>query len=56
MQREIARWAKEEKEKGRSVQIGTGRVKINGIWKKWEEVDKGNARKKVVKEVVELEN
>lgn len=56
VQREIARWVKEEKEKGRSIQIGTGRVKINGIWKKWEEVDKGNARKKAAKEVDELEN
>lgn len=56
VQGEIARWVKEEKEKGRSIQIGTGRVKINGSWKKWEKVDKGNARKKTAKEVDEREN
>ena len=37
-QRDIARWVKEEKDRGRIVKIGIGRVKINGIWLKWENV------------------
>ena len=39
-QKEIARWVRLEREKGRAVKIGMGRVKVGGIWKRWEEIEK----------------
>lgn len=30
---------KEEKRKGKDVKVGLGRVRINGKWRKWEEIE-----------------
>lgn len=35
----IGRWMKKEKEKGKIVKIGFARVMIEGVWKKWEEIE-----------------
>lgn len=39
IQERINRWCREEREKDRDVKIGTGRVKIDGIWRRWEEIE-----------------
>lgn len=41
---EIKKWAFEQKEKGKRVKVGTGRVMIEGEWKLWEEVKKEKRR------------
>lgn len=39
-QEEIGKWAKKERGKGKDVKVGFGRVNMNGIWRKWEKVEK----------------
>lgn len=38
--RTIAKWAKEQREKGKEVKIGRGKVKIQDKWMYWEELEK----------------
>lgn len=40
IQEKINIWAKEEREKGKEVKIGYARVRIGGVWRKWEDVEK----------------
>lgn len=39
LQKRIRKWVQEERGKGRQVQAGFKKVKINGEWIRWEEVD-----------------
>lgn len=38
LQEKLNKWAKEEREKGRSIHVGLASVKIEGKWRKWEEI------------------
>lgn len=44
-QKSINRWAREQRGKGEEVKIGVGRVKVRGIWRKWEEMEDGSGKK-----------
>lgn len=44
IQKKISRWGKEEKEKGKDIKIGLGKVRINGIWKFWTDIEKEKKR------------
>lgn len=60
-QEEIGKRVKKEREKGKNVKVGFGRVRMNGMWCKWEkeikdmdQVDRENLQEKeVYKEVGE---
>jgi hypothetical protein len=39
VQERINRWAKEQRDKGRNVKVGTGRVRIEGIWRAWSDIE-----------------
>ncbi|XP_039303405.1 golgin subfamily A member 6-like protein 1 [Solenopsis invicta] len=39
VQERIHRWTKEQKEKGVEVKAGTGRLRVKGMWKMWEEIE-----------------
>lgn len=38
IQERMNRWAKDQREKGKDIRIGFGRVKIDGMWKSWTEI------------------
>lgn len=40
IQGKINKWAWEERNKGKEVKVGYRRVRVEGVWKKWEEIDK----------------
>lgn len=54
-QERINKWVKEEKEKGKDVKIGFTKVRINGIWKKWQKRKVGRRWWKAEKEPGEKE-
>lgn len=43
-QEKIYKWIKE----GREVKVGYARVKVDGKWRDWEEIEKDMARKEMV--------
>ncbi|XP_014229659.1 golgin subfamily A member 6-like protein 2 [Trichogramma pretiosum] len=46
-QEAISRWAKEQREKGKEIKIGVGRVCVEGKWLRWESVqEEEESRKK----------
>lgn len=46
IQGRIARWAKEQREKGKEIKIERGKVKIQDKWKYWEDLEKEIEREK----------
>lgn len=54
-QSRINKWAKNERSKGLDIKIGIGKVRINGVWKFWGEVEK-DLREEVSKEIGDEEN
>lgn len=44
-QERINKWAKEERSKGGDIKIGRGKVKVNGVWKFWDDMEKENREK-----------
>ncbi|XP_020295824.1 golgin subfamily A member 6-like protein 22 [Pseudomyrmex gracilis] len=40
IQEEIYKWVKEKREKGEEVKIGTGKVKIQGKWRQWRDIQR----------------
>lgn len=40
VQERLNRWAKIEREKGRDIKVGFAKVRVRGVWKKWEEVER----------------
>lgn len=40
LQEKIGKWAKEERNKGREIKMGLGKIRINRIWKFWTEIGK----------------
>lgn len=40
IQERIASWTKEQRLRGEEVKIGIGKVRINGIWKYWNVIEK----------------
>lgn len=48
IQERISRWGKEEKSKGKEIKIGLGKVRINGIWRFWSDIEKGTGIKERV--------
>lgn len=45
-QKEIWDWVKERKLRGEDVKIGLKRMRIRGIWRSWEEIEKGKEKDK----------
>lgn len=43
-QREIWDWIKERKMRGENVKIGLKRVRVKGIWRSWEKIEKEEVR------------
>ncbi|XP_020296584.1 histone-lysine N-methyltransferase, H3 lysine-79 specific-like [Pseudomyrmex gracilis] len=57
IQEKIHRWAKEKREKGEEVKIGTRKVKIKGNWRQWRDIQREmEAGKRREKEDKELED
>lgn len=40
VQERLNRWAEIEREKGRDIKVGFAKVRVGGVWKKWEEVER----------------
>ncbi|XP_020298178.1 golgin subfamily A member 6-like protein 22 [Pseudomyrmex gracilis] len=40
IQEEIYKWVKEKREKGEEMKIGTGKVKIQGKWRQWRDIQR----------------
>ncbi|KMQ86479.1 hypothetical protein RF55_14523 [Lasius niger] len=40
IQEKINVWAKVQRSKGKEIKIGFGKVRINGVWKYWKEIEK----------------
>lgn len=38
-QEEMVRWAREMRAKGRDVKVGQGAVKLDGIWRRWRDME-----------------
>lgn len=41
-QEEIGKWVRGQRERGKQIKMGLGKVQIEGKWIKWEEICKGN--------------
>lgn len=39
IQERIGNWAREERKKGKEVKIGLGKVRINGMWRRWHTIE-----------------
>lgn len=50
IQERINRWAKEQRGRGREIKVGKGRVKVEGRWKKWEEIKQKEGKEREEKE------
>jgi len=46
IQERINKWVKERKDEKEVIKIGRGRIRINGIWKYWEEIEKAEEEEK----------
>lgn len=44
MQERLSRWL-EKREKGKSVKAGFARVRIDGIWVRWEKIERDEAKR-----------
>ncbi|XP_020298886.1 golgin subfamily A member 6-like protein 22 [Pseudomyrmex gracilis] len=57
IQEEIYKWVKEKREKGEEVKIGTGKVKIQGKWRQWRDIQREmGTDKRREEEVKEMED
>jgi len=45
VQGKINKWAKEQRGKGLDIKVGIGRVRVKGIWRGWEEIEKEGLRR-----------
>lgn len=39
-QQQIASWVRDKKQAGLDIRMGQGAVKINGVWKKWQDIER----------------
>lgn len=40
MQKKINIWARQRRSKGDEIKIGFGKVRVNGVWKFWNKIEK----------------
>jgi len=43
-QGKINKWAKEQRVKGLDIKVGIGRVRVKGIWREWEDIEREGLR------------
>lgn len=39
IQKKINKWAREQRRKGEEIKVGVGRVRVRGVWRKWEKIE-----------------
>jgi len=50
VQERISKWFREMRNKGNEVKIGFGKVRVNGLWRYWRDVEKEAGNEKIEKD------
>jgi len=50
VQERISKWSREMRNKGNEIKIGFGKVRVNGVWRYWRDIEKEAGNEKIEKE------